>query len=205
MEAPLSFLDLRIYSNAAVSAKLARRGARRLASEMCIVHNIIMRGGNAVYLQCVNVAARGSAQDKLDFAHFAHAWVDMVHEHHRGEEEDVFPEINELAGQPGLMDVNVAEHAAFHEGLERLGEYVGRLSKGEAELDGVKVRAMMDDFMGPLELHLDAEIDTVLALEAYSDKCDWAAWGKKTMNRIIGELMKKPGFKVSRVRSKIGP
>ena len=171
---------------------------------MCIVHNAIIRGGNAIYLQCVNVGARGSAQDKLDFAHFTHAWFDMVVEHHRGEEEDVFPEINELAGQPGLMDVNVGEHATFHEGLERLAEHVGRVRKGEAELDGAKMRAIMDDFAAPLAAHLDGEIDTLVALEAYSDKCDWEAWGKKTMDHIIGELMKKPGFKVSRVWSKIG-
>lgn len=39
-----------------------------MAAEMCIVHNCFIRGINAIYLQCVNVATKGTEQDKVDFA-----------------------------------------------------------------------------------------------------------------------------------------
>lgn len=38
---------------------------------MTLVHNYLIRGISAIYLQCENVAARGTPKDKLDFANFA--------------------------------------------------------------------------------------------------------------------------------------
>ena len=45
--------------------------ARAFAAEMSIVHNVGIRGMNAIYNQWDGVAERGTAKDKVDFANFA--------------------------------------------------------------------------------------------------------------------------------------
>ncbi len=143
---------------------------------MTCVHNSLLRGINAVHRQCVNVAARGSSKDKLDFANFAFLWSDMLSEHHTQEEEHVFPGINELTGVPGLMDSNVQEHAAFHDGIDQYAEHLKRVKEGKEDLDGVKLKGIIESFMPALHIHLVNEIDTLVALEKYADKVDWQKW-----------------------------
>lgn len=47
----------------------------------------------------------------------------MVSHHHDKEEELLFPAIAEYTGKPDIMEGNVAAHAEFHGGLERLGRF----------------------------------------------------------------------------------
>ncbi|KAF7558992.1 hypothetical protein G7046_g5183 [Stylonectria norvegica] len=176
------------------------KGARKLAAEMTLVHNVFLRGINAVYNQCVNVAARGSAKDKLDFAHFAGQWGVLITEHHDMEEAEIFPDINDMTGVPGLMDANVEEHSAFHDGLEKYTEYTDAVKSGTTELDGEKLRNMIDSFMPILRTHLANEIHTLVALEKYADKCDWGEWFMKKTGDIAGKAMR-----ISHYRTEIFP
>ncbi|UNI21917.1 hypothetical protein JDV02_007862 [Purpureocillium takamizusanense] len=176
------------------------KGASLMAAEMCIVHNCLIRGVNAIYIQCVNVATKGTEQDKLDFVGFASAWGRMIEEHHAIEETDVFPEINEITGVPGLMDANVEEHAVFHEGLSSFSAYIEKVKDGEEALDGDKLRGIIDGFMPALREHLEHEITTLVELDRYSDKCDWSAWFTKKG----GEIASK-GMKSSKYRSEVFP
>jgi hemerythrin-like domain-containing protein len=164
---------------------------------MTIVHNCLIRGINAVYLQCVNVSKLGTAKDKLDFANFAYQWAEIVNEHHGIEETALFPSINEITGVPGLMDGNIDEHKEFHHGLEVYTAYLGKVKAGEEEFDGNKLKAMIDEFMPTLRTHLDHEIDTLLLLEKYADKVDWFVWFEKQMGEVLGNMMKVAEYKVS--------
>lgn len=164
---------------------------------MSLVHNTLFRGINAVYLQCINVGKTGTPKDKLDFANFAYKWGEMVHEHHTLEETDVFPEINDLAGVPGLMDANLEEHKAFHEGVSEYSEYLGKVKDEKEEYDGEKLKGIIDSFMPILRTHLVNEIDTLIALEKYDDKVDWDDWFQKKMNQIGGQSMKSAQYRVS--------
>ncbi|KAI9167117.1 hypothetical protein HJFPF1_03241 [Paramyrothecium foliicola] len=166
------------------------KGARRMAVEMSIVHNWIIRGINSVYVQCENVAARGTAKDKADFANYAKAWSDLIEEHHHTEETLFFPEVNALAGVPGLMDGNVDEHKLFHDGLGTYREYVDKIRNRGEELDGAKLRGIIDSFMPAVQDHLHHEIGTLVGLEKYSEKADWADWFSKKVQQIIGNSMK---------------
>lgn len=113
------------------------------------------------------------------------------------EEEEIFPEINKLAGVPGLMDGNVAEHALFHDGLDAYSAYLTKVKEGKEPLDGEKLNAIIDSFMPVVRDHLEGEIDTLVALEKYEDKCDWGTWFMKVTGEIAGRFMKISHFRVS--------
>ncbi|KAH6989725.1 hypothetical protein BKA56DRAFT_629471 [Ilyonectria sp. MPI-CAGE-AT-0026] len=170
-------------------------GARKLAAEMTLVHNALIRGINAVYLQCNNVASQGTIQDKQDFANFAYAWGEMVHEHHDLEETDIFPAINELTEAPDLMNANVGEHKQFDEGLKTYFDFLDKLKKEEEALDGMKLRSIIDGFMPALRTHLENEIDTLLALEKYEKKVDWGDWFQKKMSEMTSKAMKDARYR----------
>ncbi|KAH6996478.1 hypothetical protein BKA56DRAFT_666700 [Ilyonectria sp. MPI-CAGE-AT-0026] len=170
-------------------------GAKNLASEMTIVHNAILRGINAVYNQARNVSAKGTAKDKLDFANFAYGWAMMLQEHHDVEEEKVFPRINEVTGVPGLMDANVDEHKAFHDGFLVYIEYLDKVRAKKEEFDGERLVSIIDSFAPVLRDHLEHEIDSLLALDKYSDKCDWGKWFKQIVDEIVTTAMKRSEYR----------
>lgn len=155
-----------------------------MALDMNVVHNLILRTINAIYLQCVNVSTRGSEQDVKEFVTFSREWASSLDEHHRTEETTIFPQIEEMTGQPGLMAANVDQHAAFHDGLARFDEYLKGVQEGAEKFDGQKLRSVIDSFMGELRKHLSDEIVTLLALSQYKD-VDWATWFSKTLDDII--------------------
>ncbi|KFH47167.1 hypothetical protein ACRE_019750 [Hapsidospora chrysogenum ATCC 11550] len=175
------------------------KGARVMAAEMSIVHNCLIRGINAIYLQAPNVSARGTSKDKLDFANFAWQWCVSLEEHHESEEQLFFPEMEELTGVPGLMDGNVEEHKLFHHGFEDVMAYLGRVKGGEEDLDGDRLRGMIDGFMPTLREHLEREIDTLTALDEYADKCDWPTWFKGKADKMMMEKMSSASFRTDQL------
>ena len=172
---------------------------------MSTVHNGLIRGINACYNQCINVAAKGTHKDKVDFANFAAQVAQILHEHHDMEEEQLFPQINVMAGVPGLMDGNVAEHLAFHEPFDKYEAYLTDVKTEKVELDGEHMRKLIDDFMGPLYIHLVGEIDSLVALEKYGDDIDWHTWFNGEVEKMNKGFMKQSAFRVrSAVRCLIG-
>lgn len=184
-------------SRANLSPGKKPRGVQVLASEMCLVHNVLLRGLNAIYNQAVGIGARGTAKDRDDFVGFARAWATALEEHHQLEEETVFPDINRITGVPGLMDGNVEEHGAFHEGVERYVAYLDAVSSGADKYDGERLVGLVDSFGAVLRRHLSNEIDTLVAMARYDDRCDWEAWFKKTMDGVIGKGMRQATYRVS--------
>lgn len=166
--------------------------------EMIIVHNTLLRIINSIYLQCINVGVRGTQQDIDDFVQYARLWHKGVTHHHHTEETMIFPDIERMAGVPGLMEANVAQHEAFHDGMESYKTYLDRVSAGEEKYDGLKFKQIIDSFADVLHQHLTDEIDTLVKLhEEHADKADWGMWYKKTMEEIL-KATKDPEHAVSR-------
>lgn len=173
------------------------QGTKKLASEMTIVHNVILRSINAIYNQALNVGAKGTEKDKADFVNFASVWGEMIHEHHETEEQMVFPDINRITGIEGLMDGNIAEHQQFTQGLTQYQEYIAEVKESREKYDGEKLVSIIDSFGPTMRDHLEHEIETLVRLDKYEDKCDWAKWFKKTIDAIVGNQMKNSRYRVS--------
>lgn len=153
---------------------------------MVLIHNTLIRGINAVYRQAVNVAAKGTAKDKIAFANYAHQVASTIHSHHELEEKAIFPRIAEETGVQNIMDTNLEEHKAFDEGLDAYQAYLVEVKEGRQELDGEKLRKLIDDVMPILHSHLVNEVDTLLSLKQYEDKCDV----EKIFRDEVGAAMK---------------
>ncbi|EON97414.1 putative hemerythrin hhe cation binding domain-containing protein [Phaeoacremonium minimum UCRPA7] len=154
-----------------------------IAEEMIIVHNLLLRGINSIYLQCINVERDPAVVP--DFVSYAETWGKTVHEHHDAEETLVFPEMEELAGEPGLMEANVAQHKAFHDGVGTYQAYLADVGAGKEKYDGQRLKAIIDSFMPVLRQHLSDEIDSLMALEKYEEKTQWDKWFKGVMDKVL--------------------
>jgi hemerythrin-like domain-containing protein len=73
---------------------------------MALVHNIIIRGWNSIYLQAPKI----KIADVPDFLHYCDAYHAFVVGHHDSEEAVLFPKIEEATGLQRVMDDDVAEH-----------------------------------------------------------------------------------------------
>ena len=138
----------------------------KLASEMCLVHNMLIRGLNSIYLQAPHI----QPADMKPFANYVLGWCHGLHSHHDGEETMFFPAIEKMTGEPGVMDTNVEQHKRFHDGLEQLQAYAGDVVAGKEAYDGGRVVGIIDAFGPALIQHLNDEIPTILGLRQYGDK-----------------------------------
>jgi len=120
-----------------------------------------------------------------DFLTYNQIIWEWIHEHHTVEEEVFFPEIEKMAGVPGLMDGNVEQHKAFESGLEKFKEYAFN-TKPEA-YDGADFRRILESFGYTLQEHLHDEIPSLLGLCIYdSDKLKkiWAKTEKYALSMM---------------------
>ncbi|KAL7755652.1 hypothetical protein ACKLNR_014179 [Fusarium oxysporum f. sp. zingiberi] len=135
----------------------------RVASEMALIHNMIIRGLNSIYLQ----APRISPADIRSFLMYTLAWHTLLDMHHSCEEADFFPFIEGASGKKGLMNNNVEQHKAFQVEVEVFKTYVEDCMTGKQSFDGDKVVEMIDGFGETLTNHLRDEIPTLLKLRDY--------------------------------------
>lgn len=79
---------------------------------MALVHNMMIRAYNSIYLQATHVRS----EDVSDFLHYCSAWHMTIKGHHDAEEEVYFPGIEKATGVKGIMDSEVHEHGeqSFH-------------------------------------------------------------------------------------------
>src|SRR5437667_11013154 len=109
---------------------------------MALVHNMMIRGLNSIYLQAPHIAPK----DERSFCQYISQWYRLVDIHHSGEEAEFFPQIEKLTGEKGIMDVNLNQHHAFHDGLEAFVAHFRACLAGEVKYDGNKIIAMIDGF-----------------------------------------------------------
>jgi len=144
-----------------------------MATDMCHVHNMFIRAMNSIYLQSPYVT---DPADIADLLFYTKTVVITIDAHHDGEEKYLFPGLAEYTKNPNIMAVNRAQHAAFHEGMEKLGEYCSKTSP--ADYAHSTFQAIIDSFAAPLFKHLSDEIPTILALKEYPSKDLKAIWAK---------------------------
>jgi hypothetical protein len=150
------------------------------ASEMALVHNMMIRAFNSIYLQAPHITAK----DEMAFCNYIHHCFRLLTVHHTGEEVDFFPHIEALSGEKGIMEANVHQHEAFHDGVDAFNAYVQAVIDKKEKYDGAKVVAMLDAFAEPLTQHLTDEIPTIEGLRKHADKLG-----------SLQELMDKEGEK----------
>ncbi len=137
-----------------------------LASEMALVHNVMIRGLNSIYLQAPHI----KPADEKSFCKYVALWWTALHGHHSGEEAMFFPYVEKVTGVEGIMDTNIEQHKAFHDGLDNLKAYADAVIAGQDKYEASRVLALIDDFGPALLQHLSDEIPTILGLRKYGDK-----------------------------------
>ncbi|SPO01922.1 uncharacterized protein DNG_04595 [Cephalotrichum gorgonifer] len=138
----------------------------RAASEMSVVHNLVIRGLNAIYLQAPHI----QPSDEKSFCTFITLWHVFIHHHHSEEEESFFPAVEKMAGEKGIMDVNVSQHHEFHDGLDSLAKYAADCVSGEDEYDGARVTRIIDGFGAVLVQHLAEELPCLRDLRRFGEE-----------------------------------
>jgi len=94
------------------------------ATEMCLVHNMLIRMLNCIYLQAPNVKLE---KDISDFAIFMHAFLVTIHEHHGNEEKFYFPGWRTERGGQSLYGQEHRTHHGFAPGIQAFEDYVSAL------------------------------------------------------------------------------
>lgn len=135
-----------------------------VADDMASTHNVMIRQMNSMYLQAPYLTSK---DDQLDLCQYAVFWKELLHHHHQIEETILFPDIERISGETGIMGGNVEQHHAFIPALDAFGQYAqGCLSK-EKTFDAKHFIGLMDSFAPTLSTHLRDEIETLLGLGKY--------------------------------------
>ncbi|KDR77177.1 hypothetical protein GALMADRAFT_246427 [Galerina marginata CBS 339.88] len=121
--------------------------------EMSLIHNVFIRGLNSIWYHAPLV----KKADAISFAGYSLTWVILIHDHHHGEEEIVFPFLQAKFN----MGDNVEQHAAFLKELNAFEEYMTGVFKNKETYDGEKVRGLVEAFGDTLVNHLHEEIPTI--------------------------------------------
>ncbi|KAF1998332.1 hypothetical protein P154DRAFT_495311 [Amniculicola lignicola CBS 123094] len=158
-----------------------------VASEMTLVHNCISRAFNTIYLQAPHILPA----DESSFISYCWAGYQGLEAHHDGEENILFPMLEEKTGEKGLMNANIAQHEAFHTGFHAWGEWLQAVKSGKEKWDGKTCVAMMDDFIAPLSTHLNDEIPTLLGLARFGDKIDLKSMTKAEADKVMAGMSKR--------------
>ncbi|KAI6756113.1 hypothetical protein HG530_011849 [Fusarium avenaceum] len=140
----------------------------RCASEMATIHNMVLRGLNSIYLQAPHI----KPADEKSFLGYSACFYDLVHVHHQGEEDILFPAIEEMSGEKGIMDQNIEQHHAFSQGLKDYNIYISACLRDTEEYNGSRLVAIIDSFGHELADHLAQEIITILNLRQYGTKME---------------------------------
>jgi hypothetical protein len=130
---------------------------------MVLVHNMLLRGLNSIYLQAQHI----SKADEVPFCKYIQVWHLILHHHHAGEEDDLFPGVDRMVGGKDVMAANVEQHHAFKPGLDAFIAYVQDCAAGKQSYDGDKIITLIDAFGKILSDHLADEIPTILDLRKF--------------------------------------
>lgn len=133
-----------------------------VASHMANVHNTFIRTLNTIYLQAPYITTPGLA---ADFFQYCRSLGSLLYLHHSQEEAVLFPKLEKLAGQLGLMEVNVHQHDEFQPRLAEFNEYVETTKP--ADYSSEKIKELIDAFAPALMKHLADEIPTLMGLRKY--------------------------------------
>ena len=120
------------------------------AVDMSLIHNCFIRCLNGIYANALNVKPK----DEGAFVGFIKTFLEVIHNHHEGEETIIFPFLQTKFDQK----VNIDQHQAFNEKMAALEEYLDKLQKKEESFNGEKIRELVDSFGDLLVEHLHQEV-----------------------------------------------
>jgi hypothetical protein len=132
---------------------------------MAMTHNTFFRALNSIYQRAPHIIS--GTQQAADFLSYCSITYDFIHHHQIIEETIYFPEIEKVAGIPGLMDTNIAQHLKMEAGLERFRKF-GETTRKD-KYDSEELREIISGFADAFEQHNHDEIQTILNLH---DKID---------------------------------
>jgi len=158
-----------------------------MAHEMAHIHNVLLRSLNAIYNQASEVKTPKDVADLLMLAKF---WHFELGEHHAVEEDILFPRLEEVTGQKGIMDGNIEQHHAFQPGLEAMAKYVNETTP--ETYDAEKLRSIISSFAMILQNHLHSEIETLLRMTDFDSQQLIDCWQK--VHEHVLKNIDKVGF-----------
>jgi hemerythrin-like domain-containing protein len=132
------------------------------ASHMALLHNVIIRGFNSIYLQAIHV----QEADRADFVGYARAWYTMVKAHHDDEEDCLFRKVEEVIGDRSIFTPAYMEYKSILPRLEEYNLYLSSLPS-PSRFSGTKLVRLMDAFRQPLEQHLHSEVAAIAAIATH--------------------------------------
>ncbi|KUI73174.1 hypothetical protein VM1G_09146 [Cytospora mali] len=168
-----------------------------VASEMTHVHNVLIRGLNAIIQQAPYVKTHTdpayNKEDVRDLLLYVSCWVKMVEHHHWTEESFIFPEIERFSGKPGSMDDPRHQHELFHGGLEQLLAYANSTKPQSYSWGGPGgMKEIVDSFSKELMDHLYAEIEVFLTMKDLDSAGLKKTWDKgETIAKKHGSLSRR--------------
>lgn len=140
---------------------------------MAYSHNCLLRGLNAIMQQGPHIVSKGqpgyTEQDVIDFCFYVESWCKTVNHHHHTEETVIFPGIEKMAGEPGLLSGPTHQHEEFHDGMIELENTSNGWQKAPQEYSWTKTKTIIDGFAPALTKHLYEEIDVFLSFEGRID------------------------------------
>jgi hemerythrin-like domain-containing protein len=152
---------------------------------MAVVHNILLRGLNAIYQQAPFVPA----SEVPNFLQYCEAWAYTTHAHHDNEENTEFPLIEKLTKEKGIMERNIVQHKDFLPGLTEFEEYVQGCKEEGRLYDGNRLKQIVEKFGGLLQKHLADEIETLEDLDKFKE-FDWTEYHNVTHKASKGTVDK---------------
>lgn len=159
----------------------------RVASEMTLIHNCLIRALNSIYIQAPHIPIT----EFPNFISYCLATYQGLCKHHDSEETILFPAIEKLTGTTGLTTENVQGHRDFKEKLGSWGKWLESCHNKKNNFSAQICTSMMDDFMPLLAAHYAAEIPTLLALKRFDDKkIDLLALAKEEGEKVMGGMSK---------------
>lgn len=148
-----------------------------MSTEMCCVHNSIIRGLNSIYHHAPLVSSADRATFR-DFIGFSKAWYGFVQLHHDSEEEFFFKRMDAEFGVDTMRE-SKEEHEAFQDGLQRYHAYLSTLEGKEDTYSGSVLIQLIDEFSKPLMTHLAHELDSIMELSRFgNDELVWKIWNE---------------------------
>lgn len=127
---------------------------------MALSHNALIRGFNSIYQTAPRLFPESEtegpksapaakltkselADAQRDFVQYCLAWARLLDEHHRVEEEGIFPAVEKIVGEKGVMGREAEEHGWFSSFVSlHLSCYVFPIFTSKIECDFLRDRGI---------------------------------------------------------------
>ena len=119
---------------------------------MTLVHNIIIRSLNAIYINAPLVRRAGAVRA---FTAYTLEALDVIHQHHEHEESTIFPALQKASID---MQMNLDQHESFSASMEALKHYCQSVRSNSQSYSGEKMQDLVKAFGDPLVQHLTEEV-----------------------------------------------